>query len=97
MLDSIIKGFGCEAHREIFTFTGRPESGIGLLTKKTLPKEGFCFCGTIRIERPDQSKEILDEKMTIFKLGASKEKEIELFYKDGYLHYYVIIIIIAIE
>ena len=72
--------------REIFYFSGKPYSGIGLLALKELPKDGYCFCGSIRFEHKGNGKEI----MTIFKLGASKKREIEFFIKDGYLHYTVI-------
>jgi hypothetical protein len=75
--------------RAVFTFLGTPESGIGLFGRKGLPKEGFCFCGSICIERNKHPENGLNDKMTIFKLGASRTKEIELFLKDGYLHYQV--------
>jgi len=73
----------------VFTFLGTPESGIGLFGCKALPKEGFCFCGSIWIERSRHPKDSSNSKMTIFKLGASRTKEMELFLEDGYLNYQV--------
>lgn len=64
-------------------FSGATNSGIGLLTLKSLPKEGFCFCGSIRIERTKKGK------MTIFKLTSSKDRDLEFWVEGGHLRYSV--------
>ena len=84
LLDSFLTILSAESSREVFAFSGKPGCGVGLVARKSLPKTGYCFCGWIRVERADVA-----EKMTVFKLGASKNREIELFFKDGYLHYSV--------
>jgi len=64
-------------------FTGKANSGIGLLNKKNLPKDGYAFCGHIRLERQQGTK------MTIFKLASYTNNEIELLIQDKYITYYV--------
>ncbi len=91
VLDSLLQILrAAPAPRELFAFSGKPGCGIGLLARETLPKEGYCFCGWIRVERRDQSAGEEDgSRMTVFKLGASKDREVELFVRDGFLSYSV--------
>ncbi len=89
VVDFLQRALSAESHREVFSFSGKPGCGIGLLARKSLPSKGYCFCGWIRVERADQSMSGTRGKMTVFKLGASKSREIELFVRDGFLHYSV--------
>ena len=82
-----------KTYNDIFVFSGRANSGIGLLTKKELPTTGYCFCGSIRIERRDPKEMYDTEYMIIFKLGCSKEREIELYLENGYLNYKVMLLL----
>lgn len=75
------------AYKEVYVFSGRASSGMGLLSRKGLPKEGFGFCGYVRLERNSQLHSA--RPMTVFKLGSSTNKEIELLIKDGYIAYRV--------
>jgi len=88
VLEYLIDSRSSEFHGDVFAFSGNSDSGIGLLSLKQLPKDGFCFCGSIRIERNCQ-----DKKMVIFKLTSSKDRYIELYIKSGYLHYLVLFIV----
>ena len=94
LFDSIFSVFpfflSAKRPREIFVFSGRNSSGIRLTSQEELPKNGFCFCGSIRIERKDQSKTRHLKPMTIFKLASPNENEIELYLANGYLNYRVI-------
>ena len=89
ILNSLLQILTDDSHREVFSFSGKPGCGIGLVAQKKLPEKGYCFCGWIRVERVDQSLAESGSKMTVFKLGASKNREIELFFKDGFLNYSV--------
>ena len=93
ILDSVLQMLKEISHREIFVFSGQEHSGIGVVPKSYLPKDGYCLFGWIRLERPDQTDSILNKAqartMCIYKLGASKEMEIELFIQDNMLHYSV--------
>ena len=89
ILSSLALILSNKSPREVFVFSGSHKSGIGLISRKNLPKDGYCFCGSIWIERKDQTKVSANEIMTIFKLSSSKNKELELFLKDGYLNYRV--------
>lgn len=90
VFDSLYQILGSDSQREIFAFNGKPDSGIGLLAKKTLPSAGYGFVGFIRVERSDFLREPGSEKMTIFKLGASKQREIEFFVQNSCLNYQVL-------
>lgn len=92
ILDSLIQILSTESPKEVFVFPGSSNSGISLRINKELPKDGYCFCGSIWIERKYQGNESDRKEMTIFKLGASNEKEMELFIDDGYLTYQVLYI-----
>ena len=85
-LSSFIK---TKCQRKIFIFTGKSESGIGLTITKNMPIDGYGFCGYIRIERKNQARNIETKHQTIYKLGSSVGKGIELFLKDGLFHYKV--------
>lgn len=67
--------------KEVFVFKGTQNSGIALQERKALPKDGFCFFGSIRIERKNPSTPV---RMAIFKL-----KGLELLLEDNCLHYCV--------
>lgn len=93
LVTSVLSSLGTTATnrspREVFTFPGTSDSGVGLFGRRSLPKDGFCFCGSLWIERNKHPQEPSSEKMTVFKFGASRTKEIELFLKNGHLHYQV--------
>jgi len=76
----------------VFSFSGNSDSGIRLMATASLPNKGFCFCGSIYIERKSQTCVSLNSNtyniMTIFKLYACTNT-IELFIEDGYLKYKV--------
>lgn len=80
---ALVKITKSESRRDLFAFNGQPNSGLSLEQKKELPKDGFCFFGWIRYERPQCNR------MCIFKLGLIKSHEIELFLQDSFLHYSV--------
>ena len=81
-----------KVYSEVFIFTGKSNSGIGLFQLRKLPKNGFCFCTSLRLERRDQSREKAKGDMVIFKLSSCKVMELELFIRDGYIHYKVCLI-----
>ena len=76
-----------ECRRDLFAFNGQPNSGLNIQLKKEIPKDGFCFFGWIRYERPQNNK------MCIFKLGLIKTHEIEFFLQDCFLHYSVLLLL----
>lgn len=85
-----------DCHANVFVFTGTPSSGIGLLALKSLPRGGYCFCASVRVERPAQGTDA-SRKMTIFKLCSSEDRDIELYVEAGYLHYTVLLVVRGID
>ena len=78
-------------HRACFVFGGDSYSGLGISSRRDLPKEGYCFFGWIRSDRHDQTTSLsTTEPMCIFKLGAAVEHELELTIIQGTLHYWVL-------
>lgn len=75
--------------REVFSLSGNSDSGIRLRALRELPKGGYCFCGSIWIERKDQSKRSGSSRMTIYKLEATAITRLELFIANGHLNYQV--------
>ena len=90
ILDCLLQMIRNTAPKEIFSFNGGPRSGIGVVSRKTLPKEGYGFFGWIRFERKiKQNQSAEATQMQIFQLAAAKDKEIEFSIKDNYLFYSV--------
>jgi hypothetical protein len=88
ILGSLLKMLNVTSHREALVFSGGPKSGLGLVTVH-LPRDGYGFFGWLRIERQDHDLP-RNSKMCIYKLMATKSKEVELYVEDGILHYAVL-------
>jgi len=67
----------------VFIFKGNSNSGIALKECKSLPKDGYCFCGFIRLEH-----QVIRNKMIIFKLTGSQD--IEFYVEEKHLFYQVL-------
>ena len=87
IMNSLLQLMSREIRPDIIIFSGKSDSGIGMVTLKTMPTDGYGFFGWIRIERNDLYFQ--NRKMCIFKLGCSKECELELFIENSCLNYSV--------
>ena len=83
-LDSILEMLNYVPKQEIFDFAGDTHSGISLVERKSLPNDGYCFFGWIRISINSEER-----VMTIFKFSSKNEKAIELSILNGILSYTV--------
>lgn len=81
VLSLLVQVLESSSPREVFTFSGKANSGIKLQPINSLPKKGFCFFGGIYVEAAGKAG-----TMTIFKLSNST-KAIELFVHNDFLHY----------
>ena len=88
ILDSILQMIKYKSPKEIFCFSGGSQSGIGIVTRKSLPKEGYSFFGWIRLERK-RLKNQEEDIRRIFQLASGKDKEIELSVKNNCICYSV--------
>jgi hypothetical protein len=90
ILDSLLRMIRTTGPKDVFMLTGEHKSGIGVVARKGLHKEGYGFFGLIRIERKDQARrKDHTQPMCLYKLGTSKGKELELTIKEGVLEYSV--------
>ena len=88
VLDLLLEIITPEPKQEVFDFLGDNQSGISIIKNLSLPSNGFCFFGWIRIETANKKK--LKKPMIIFKFSSSNGKNIEFSFYKGMLVYSVI-------
>lgn len=92
ILNSLLEMITQRNEEELFVFRG--DSGMILESKKILPKEGYCFLGWIRLERPQKFAQEEAKKMCIYKFtGIANKIEVGLYLESNMLHYSVFQII----
>jgi len=88
ILDSLLKILKENVIREIFVFTGQPQSGVSVVPGINLPSDGYCFFSWIRLERRNLLPSTqADTPMCIYRFSSGREAEIKLFLHNGLLYY----------
>ena len=91
ILDSLTQIITQTSPNEFFVLNGGKQAGIavGVLPNNNVPSAGYGFFGWIRLERRDQTVGESPLMMTVYKLSAHKDCDIELYIKDQVLYYSV--------
>lgn len=89
IMNTLLQLMSREIRSDTIFFSGKPNSGIGMVTLKTMPFDGYGFFGWIRIERNESYSQNISRKMCVYKLGCSKECVLELFLENNCFNYSV--------